>query len=100
MSLTVNAPTPYPPLAASARSCRMDTRGIAKFSFLCTFKEFGRRAHGAQTAGTAIVLMVAEGRNHSVCRSAHRGLHSERLAHPQFQRIKGPESHPPADTMQ
>src|SRR5580704_2198168 len=29
MSLTLNAPTPYPPLAASSRSCRMDTNGIA-----------------------------------------------------------------------
>jgi hypothetical protein len=29
MSLTLNAPTPYPPLAASSSSCRIETKGIA-----------------------------------------------------------------------
>src|SRR5208283_1652669 len=28
MLLTLNAPTPYPPLAASSRTCRNDTNGI------------------------------------------------------------------------
>src|ERR1700739_410719 len=42
MSLTLNAPTPYPPLAASSRSCRMETRGIA-ILLLNIFPEFSRR---------------------------------------------------------
>src|ERR1017187_74039 len=33
MLLTLNAPTPYPPLAASSRTCRIDTSGIYQFSF-------------------------------------------------------------------
>src|ERR1700733_2749810 len=28
MSFTLKAPTPYPPLEASSRSCRIETRGI------------------------------------------------------------------------
>src|SRR5208282_6452422 len=76
MSLTLKAPTPYPPLAASSRSCRIDTRGI-KILLLCwlrppqrespqsTHRRTGSKvdwkpSKPAPVAGAAIILMVAE----------------------------------------
>jgi hypothetical protein len=45
--LTLNAPTPYPPFAASSRSCRIETRGIV--ILLCL--GFGRSGIAASEHG-------------------------------------------------
>jgi len=42
ISLTLNAPTPYPPLAASSRSCRMETRAWWVLLLVGLVLNFGR----------------------------------------------------------
>src|SRR6185437_6103937 len=67
--LTLKAPTPYPPLAASSRSCRMETRGIEiSFSLLQPHDSCRQRS---PAAGIAIMFMVAEADKQKMCSRTH-----------------------------